>query len=247
MRTVITRVLPVPAPARTSTGPSVVVTARRCSGLRPARGFASIWARSTQAYAGAKRIQECAAMLCACSGERFSSSSSNTVTKTTTPPRTVGSPVDRCPGGTTIQPGARPPIVGEPAIGQAQVNRAPRLSLRGVTRTVVPPHLDAAVEKSLLELRVVGRGRRFRSGGPDQMPAARSSDPLGRRVRRIHAACSARASARAGFAPGRRHARPRSPGRSMSKSASRGTRCAAGAAPRRPRSPRRPAASGSSR
>src|SRR5437867_2867286 len=33
MRQVITRVLPVPAPARMSTGPSVVLTARRCSGL----------------------------------------------------------------------------------------------------------------------------------------------------------------------------------------------------------------------
>src|SRR5688572_10773900 len=39
MRTVITRVLPVPAPASTSTGPSVVVTARRCSGFREARIF----------------------------------------------------------------------------------------------------------------------------------------------------------------------------------------------------------------
>src|SRR5688572_20559067 len=39
MRTVTTRVLPVPAPASTSTGPSVVVTARRCSGLSEARIF----------------------------------------------------------------------------------------------------------------------------------------------------------------------------------------------------------------
>src|SRR5580698_10985978 len=37
MRTVSTRVLPVPAPARTSTGPSSVSTASRCSGLSPAR------------------------------------------------------------------------------------------------------------------------------------------------------------------------------------------------------------------
>src|SRR5580692_6796232 len=37
MRTVSTRVLPVPAPASTSTGPSSVSTASRCSGLRPAR------------------------------------------------------------------------------------------------------------------------------------------------------------------------------------------------------------------
>ena len=37
MRVVSTRVLPVPAPARTSTGPSVVSTASRCSGLRPFR------------------------------------------------------------------------------------------------------------------------------------------------------------------------------------------------------------------
>ena len=37
MRWVMTRVLPVPAPARTSSGPSVVVTASRCGGLRPER------------------------------------------------------------------------------------------------------------------------------------------------------------------------------------------------------------------
>ena len=37
MRVVSTRVLPVPAPASTSTGPSVASTARRCSSLRPAR------------------------------------------------------------------------------------------------------------------------------------------------------------------------------------------------------------------
>ena len=36
MRTVTTRVLPVPAPASTSTGPRIVVTARRCSGLSAA-------------------------------------------------------------------------------------------------------------------------------------------------------------------------------------------------------------------
>jgi hypothetical protein len=36
-RVVSTRVLPVPAPARTSTGPSVVSTASRCSGFRPSR------------------------------------------------------------------------------------------------------------------------------------------------------------------------------------------------------------------
>ena len=35
MRVVSTRVLPVPAPASTSTGPSVVSTASRCSGFRP--------------------------------------------------------------------------------------------------------------------------------------------------------------------------------------------------------------------
>ena len=34
MRVVSTRVLPVPAPASTSTGPSSVSTARRCSGFR---------------------------------------------------------------------------------------------------------------------------------------------------------------------------------------------------------------------
>ena len=37
MRVVSTRVLPVPAPASTSTGPSSVSTAARCSGLRSAR------------------------------------------------------------------------------------------------------------------------------------------------------------------------------------------------------------------
>jgi hypothetical protein len=37
MRVVSTRVLPVPAPASTRTGPSVVSTASRCSGFRPFR------------------------------------------------------------------------------------------------------------------------------------------------------------------------------------------------------------------
>ncbi len=37
MRVVSTRVLPVPAPASTSTGPSSVSTASRCSGLRSVR------------------------------------------------------------------------------------------------------------------------------------------------------------------------------------------------------------------
>ena len=37
MRWVRTRVLPDPAPATTSTGPSVARTASRCAGLRPAR------------------------------------------------------------------------------------------------------------------------------------------------------------------------------------------------------------------
>ena len=41
MRVVITRVLPVPAPARTSSGPSVVVTASRCAGLSAASSAAS--------------------------------------------------------------------------------------------------------------------------------------------------------------------------------------------------------------
>ena len=36
-RVVSTRVLPVPAPARTRRGPSVVSTASRCSGLREVR------------------------------------------------------------------------------------------------------------------------------------------------------------------------------------------------------------------
>jgi hypothetical protein len=37
IRVVSTRVLPVPAPASTRTGPSVVSTASRCSGFRPSR------------------------------------------------------------------------------------------------------------------------------------------------------------------------------------------------------------------
>ena len=37
IRVVSTRVLPVPAPASTSTGPSSVTTASRCSGLSPSR------------------------------------------------------------------------------------------------------------------------------------------------------------------------------------------------------------------
>ena len=37
MRVVSTRVLPVPAPASTSTGPSVVSTASLCSGFSPLR------------------------------------------------------------------------------------------------------------------------------------------------------------------------------------------------------------------
>ena len=37
IRVVRTRVLPVPAPASTSTGPSSASTAARCSGLSPAR------------------------------------------------------------------------------------------------------------------------------------------------------------------------------------------------------------------
>src|SRR5689334_857116 len=36
MRCVITRVFPLPGPARISTGPSIVVTASRCGSLRPA-------------------------------------------------------------------------------------------------------------------------------------------------------------------------------------------------------------------
>ena len=43
MRVVITRVLPVPAPARTSSGPSVVVTASRCAGLSLASREVSPW------------------------------------------------------------------------------------------------------------------------------------------------------------------------------------------------------------
>ena len=40
MRTVTTRVLPVPAPASTSSGPSVVVTACRCSAFSDASSSA---------------------------------------------------------------------------------------------------------------------------------------------------------------------------------------------------------------
>ena len=44
MRCVSTRVLPEPAPARTSSGPSPCTTASRCGGLSPSR---SSWARSS--------------------------------------------------------------------------------------------------------------------------------------------------------------------------------------------------------
>src|SRR5207245_78960 len=37
MRCVMTRVFPLPAPARINTGPSVVATASRCWGFRPER------------------------------------------------------------------------------------------------------------------------------------------------------------------------------------------------------------------
>jgi hypothetical protein len=49
MRVVSTRVLPVPAPASTRTGPSSVSTASRCSGLRPARYGAPTVARARAA------------------------------------------------------------------------------------------------------------------------------------------------------------------------------------------------------
>jgi hypothetical protein len=49
MRVVSTRVLPVPAPASTSTGPSSVSTASRCSGLSPDRYFGAIAARARAA------------------------------------------------------------------------------------------------------------------------------------------------------------------------------------------------------
>src|SRR4051794_16120226 len=49
MRVVSTRVLPVPAPASTRTGPSRVSTAWRCSGLRPCRYGASPAARARAA------------------------------------------------------------------------------------------------------------------------------------------------------------------------------------------------------
>ena len=49
MRVVSTRVLPVPAPASTSTGPSSVSTASRCSGLRSLRYGAPAAARARSA------------------------------------------------------------------------------------------------------------------------------------------------------------------------------------------------------
>ena len=56
MRVVSTRVLPVPAPASTSTGPSSVSTASRCSGLRPSRyGAAALRARTRRDAAGGGR------------------------------------------------------------------------------------------------------------------------------------------------------------------------------------------------
>ena len=48
MRVVITRVLPVPAPASTSSGPSVVATASRWAGLRDARSAALPPARAVR-------------------------------------------------------------------------------------------------------------------------------------------------------------------------------------------------------
>ena len=44
-RVVSTRVLPVPAPASTSTGPSIASTARRCASLRPPRSNTSVFGR----------------------------------------------------------------------------------------------------------------------------------------------------------------------------------------------------------
>ena len=42
MRWAMTRVLPLPAPARTSTGPFVVVTASRCGGFSGARRLSAV-------------------------------------------------------------------------------------------------------------------------------------------------------------------------------------------------------------
>src|SRR5712692_5138659 len=44
MRWAMTRVLPLPAPARTSTGPFVVVTASRCGGFSGARRLSAVTA-----------------------------------------------------------------------------------------------------------------------------------------------------------------------------------------------------------
>ncbi|MEY9504346.1 hypothetical protein ABIE87_003904 [Bradyrhizobium diazoefficiens] len=49
MRVVSTRVLPVPAPASTRTGPSSVSTASRCSGLSPDKYFGPTEARARAA------------------------------------------------------------------------------------------------------------------------------------------------------------------------------------------------------
>src|SRR5690606_18703455 len=61
MRVVSTRVFPVPAPARTSTGPSVVSTASRCSGLSPFRyGGVAAWpARAAMARAAMPEGADC--------------------------------------------------------------------------------------------------------------------------------------------------------------------------------------------
>src|SRR5271156_1764472 len=46
MRKVMTRVFPLPAPARMSTGPSVVSTASRCCGFNSSRNDKGGWLRS---------------------------------------------------------------------------------------------------------------------------------------------------------------------------------------------------------
>ena len=62
MRVVNTRVLPVPAPANTSTGPSRVSTASRCSGLRSAEiaahGAAPAW-RARQCRPASAQASRC--------------------------------------------------------------------------------------------------------------------------------------------------------------------------------------------
>src|SRR4051794_3463078 len=57
MRRVSTRVLPEPAPAITSTAPSVVSTASRCAGLRSCRYVSGVVAATVRGYLGCCRMR----------------------------------------------------------------------------------------------------------------------------------------------------------------------------------------------